>query len=62
MSLFLFRRFKCYLAFLDVFYEEDVLIVWGRLQVHKEHGGSQMVLRLSALGIGHPLPQEDSRY
>jgi hypothetical protein len=43
---FLFRRFKCYFTLLEVFYEEDVLIVWGRLQVHKEHGERELGTKL----------------
>jgi hypothetical protein len=31
---------------LEVFYEEDVLIVWGRLQVHKEHGERELCTNL----------------
>jgi hypothetical protein len=31
---------------LEVFDEEDVLIVWGRLQVHKEHGERDLGMKL----------------
>jgi hypothetical protein len=43
---FLFRRFKCYFILLEVFDEEDVLIVWDRLQVHKEHGEMELGTKL----------------
>jgi hypothetical protein len=39
-------RFKCYFTLLEVFDEEDVLIVWGRLQVHKDHGERELGKKL----------------
>jgi hypothetical protein len=43
---FLFRRFKCYFTLLEVFDEEDVLIVWDRLQGHKELGERELGMKL----------------
>jgi hypothetical protein len=46
MSLFCLGGSNVSFTLLEVFDKEDVLIVWGRLQVHKEHGERELGTKL----------------